>query len=146
MLSLDTNILVYAADATAGLKHAAAKMVLDKAAPAGAALTEQSLFEFFHACTRKGKLTASEAQLVVGQLLQDFTMMLPHGTIVNDALAVQLRYHLNIWDARLVAVCSAHGCDHLLSEDLQDGAQYGGVRIVNPFNPPNAGLIGRLLS
>ena len=67
-------------------------------------------------------------------------------TIVEDALALQARHLLSIWDARLLAVCNAHGCDHLLSEDLRDRAQYGAVTVVNPFNPSNAGLIGQLLS
>jgi predicted nucleic acid-binding protein len=48
------------------------------------------------------------------------------------------------WRCKL-ATCAAHGCDYLLSEDLQDGAQYGGVTVINPFNAANAPLIGQLL-
>jgi hypothetical protein len=28
---------------------------------------------------------------------------------------------------------------------MQDGGQYGGVRVINPFNPSNAGTIAQLL-
>ena len=91
-------------------------------------------------------MTASEALLVVRKLAQVFATMLPHGTIIDDALHLQSAYRLGIWDARLLAICAAHGCDHLLSEDMQDGAHYDGVTVVNPFNPANASLVGRLLS
>jgi predicted nucleic acid-binding protein len=104
------------------------------------------LFEFFHACTRKGKMTAAEAETVVWSFTQDFVLMLPHSAVVDDALALRSRYQINIWDARIVAVCAAHGCTHLLSEDLQDGARYGSVTVVNPFNVANAAIIGSLLS
>ena len=29
----------------------------------------------------------------------------------------------------------AMGCTHVLSEDLSDGQDYGGVRVTNPFQP-----------
>lgn len=146
MLSLDTNILVYAADKTAGARYLAARRIVDRAAPTGAILTEQSLFEFFHVCTRKGKMSAPEAELLIRRFAQDFALALPQPSVLDDALKFQSRYRLSIWDARLLAVCAAHGCDHLLSEDLQDGARYGGVAVVNPFKPANAALIGQLLA
>jgi predicted nucleic acid-binding protein len=51
-----------------------------------------------------------------------------------------------VFDARLLAVCNAHGCTHLLSEDLQDGARYGGVTVVDPFHPANAAAVESLFS
>lgn len=146
MFSLDTNVLVYAADRTAGARHHAARRIVDRAAPSGAVLTEQSLFEFFHAGTRKAKMSVSDAETVVRKFARDFLLVLPHPTVVEDTLALRSRYQLGIWDARLLAVCAAHGCSHLLSEDLQDGASYGSVTVVDPFNAANAVLIGSLLS
>jgi predicted nucleic acid-binding protein len=146
MLSLDTNVLVYAVDKAAGTRHVHARQIVDRAAPSGAVLTEQSLFEFFHVATRKGKMSASDAETVVRKFARDFALMLPHPSIVADVLALQSRHRLGIWDARLLAVCAAHGCTHLLTEDLQDGAAYGTVTVVNPFNAANARLIGQLLS
>ena len=75
-----------------------------------------------------------------------FPLLVPHIGIIGDVLTLLDRYRLGTWDARLLAVCAARGCTHLLSEDLQDGAAYGTVTVVNPFNPANAGLIGQLLS
>jgi predicted nucleic acid-binding protein len=146
VLSLDTNVLVYAVDATAGPRHAVAKQLIDDVAAANCALTEQSLFEFFHAATRKAGLTAGDAALVVRRLAKDFPVLFPPWTIVGDALALQAAYELSIWDSRLLATCAAHGCNHLLSEDLQDGAQYGTVAVVNPFRAANAALLRRALA
>lgn len=123
-----------------------AKEIMDAANHKNAALTEQAIFEFFHAATRKGKMSESDATTVVHDLVGNFPVLLSHPGIVEASLMLQARYRLGIWDARLLAVCNAHGCSHLLSEDLQDGAQHGVVKIVNPFNAANVPLIGQLLS
>jgi predicted nucleic acid-binding protein len=146
VISLDTNILVYAVDLDAGERHAQARQIVQRASNAHGGLTEQSLFEFFHVSTRKSKTTYPDAAMTMRDLLQSFTLLLPPQTIVEDTLALRDRYSLGVWDSRLLAVCNAHGCDHLLSEDLQDRAQYGRVTVVNPFNPANANLIRQLLS
>jgi predicted nucleic acid-binding protein len=146
MISLDANILFYAADYTAGPRHHAAKQIVNDAMAISAALSEQVLFEFFHASTRKHKITAVDAGAVVRTLLQNFALVLPHDSVVEDAFALMAQYNLSIWDACLLAVCDAHGCSHLLSEDMQDGAVYGGVTVINPFNPANAAMLGLLLN
>jgi predicted nucleic acid-binding protein len=146
VISLDANVLIYAIDVDANSRHARAKDVMNAANRHNTALTEQAIFEFFHASTRKGKLSSEDATIVSRGLTRNFSVLLSHSAIVDDAFVLQSHYRLSIWDARLLAVCAAHGCDHLLSEDLQDGAHYGGVTAINPFNPANARLIGRLLS
>jgi len=146
VISLDANILIYSADMDAGSRYVTAKEIMVAANRGNTALTEQSLFEFFHASTRKGKMSTSDAASVVRELTQNFSLLLPYPTVINDTFALIARHNLSIWDARMLAVCAAYGCDHLLSEDMQDGAQYGGVTVVNPFNAANAPLIGQLLS
>jgi predicted nucleic acid-binding protein len=34
---------------------------------------------------------------------------------------------------RLIEACRAMGCPDVLSEDLNDGQDYAGVRVTNPF-------------
>jgi predicted nucleic acid-binding protein len=36
-------------------------------------------------------------------------------------------------DAAILEAARAAGCDVVLSEDLSDGQDYGGVRVENPF-------------
>jgi predicted nucleic acid-binding protein len=146
MLSFDTNVLVYATDNSAGVRHGAAHRLISSAAGKNACLTEQSLVEFLHVTTRKGRLSFGDAARAIRGYLTYFTLLVPHEGVVEDVLTLRDRYHLRTWDARLLAVCAARGCTHLFSEDLQDGAVYETVAVVNPFNPANAGLIGHLLS
>jgi len=146
VISLDANVLIYSADIDAGSRYVAAKEIMVAANRGNTALTEQSLFEFFHASTRKGKMSAQDATSVVRELARNFSLLLPYPTVIEDTFALIGRHHLSIWDARMLAVCAAYGCDHLLSEDLQDGAQYGGVTVVNPFDVKNTPLVDRLLA
>ena len=37
------------------------------------------------------------------------------------------------YDALIVAAAEASGCDEILTEDLNDGQVYCGVKAVNPF-------------
>ena len=145
MLSFDTNILVYAADRTAGGRHVACARLLTPATSASAALSEQSVFEFLHVSTRKSKQPLSDAAQMVRVWLKNFQLMHGPTTIVEDTLALMSSHRLQLWDARMLVVCAANGCDVLLSEDMTDGAQYGHVLVLNPFNAANAGKLTNLL-
>jgi predicted nucleic acid-binding protein len=59
---------------------------------------------------------------------QDLTL-----AVLDDALDVKARFQLSYWDAAIIAAARASGCTEVLSEDLNDGQDYGGVRVVNPF-------------
>jgi len=72
-------------------------------------------------------------------------LLLPHATIVEDVLSLLARHRMSAWDARLIAVCAANGCEVLFSEDLQDNTVYSGVHVLNPFNRTNAQKIAELL-
>jgi len=146
VFSLDTNILVYAADKNAGARHTKARDLVDAASGANAALTEQSIMEFVNAVTRKVKLPLSDALPYVREFRTNFRLLLPTQTIVEDALTLLSRYRISIFDARIIAICAAHGCGHLLSEDLQDGMRYGRVTVVNPFVAANTDLVVGLLT
>jgi predicted nucleic acid-binding protein len=50
---------------------------------------------------------------------------------VRDAAVGRASY----WDALLVATAREAGCSVMLTEDLADGANFGGVHIHNPFSP-----------
>ena len=43
------------------------------------------------------------------------------------------RSRLSCWDAAVIEAARALGCGTVLSEDLSDGRDYGGVRVENPF-------------
>ena len=62
--TLDTNILFYAADTDAGIKHARAVTLIGQAAKANCVLTVQALGEFYHSVTRKRVAESARATLL----------------------------------------------------------------------------------
>jgi len=145
LISLDSNILVYASDRNAGARHKIAREIIDNALPVNLVLTEQSVIEFLNVAGRKMKLQAAQAALIAHGLTNTFPLIFPPITIVDDVITLRLHHNLSVWDARLLATCAAHGCGHLLSEDMQDGATYAGVAVLNPFNASNAPAVAHLL-
>jgi len=59
---------------------------------------------------------------------QDITLAL-----LEDALSIKSRYQLSYWDSAIIAAARALDCTEVLSEDMNDGQEYGGVKVVNPF-------------
>jgi predicted nucleic acid-binding protein len=49
------------------------------------------------------------------------------------ALELAIDGRLAWWDALLLATAERHGCNIVLSENMQDGARFGGITILNPF-------------
>jgi hypothetical protein len=52
---------------------------------------------------------------------------------VAKAVDRSQEWGISYWDALILTSAIAAGCDRLLSEDLADGASYGGVCVENPF-------------
>jgi predicted nucleic acid-binding protein len=53
--------------------------------------------------------------------------------LFKTGLAIQKRWRLSLWDAMILSAAQASGARELLSEDLNHGQDYGGVRVMNPF-------------
>lgn len=43
------------------------------------------------------------------------------------------RFGISYWDATIVEAARVAGCNRILSEDLNDGQDYNGIRVENPF-------------
>lgn len=53
--------------------------------------------------------------------------------LVLDALALRHRYYLTHWDAAILCAAQRLGAGTVVSEDMEHGRDYGGVRVMNPF-------------
>jgi len=53
--------------------------------------------------------------------------------LLERGRSVGSRYGLSWWASLVVAAAQTQGCSLLLTEDLQDGAVYGGVSVRSPF-------------
>ncbi|HVT59020.1 MAG TPA: PIN domain-containing protein [Thermoanaerobaculia bacterium] len=133
-LSLDSNILFYAVDADAGDRQQRAREIVRRAALSyDCFLSLQTLCEFFHSTTRKGKLTAAQA----AAHLEDWQTLFPVVAATPGSLRLAVRaveqHSLSFWDAMQWAVAKQSGATLLLSEDLQHDRELEGVRFRNPF-------------
>ena len=54
-------------------------------------------------------------------------------SIVVRAMAASQRWQISYWDAAIIESARAAGSVTVLSEDLHDGQNFDGVRVVNPF-------------
>lgn len=131
--TLDTNVLVYAADRLAGRKHELALELVDRAVSRDCVLTLQSLAEFHHAVTRKGVVPVREAADQVRDWMALYPVAVADDSTLGSALQISTARKLGIWDAMIVATAAAAGCAVVVSEDMQDGQRLGGVRLCNPF-------------
>lgn len=53
--------------------------------------------------------------------------------LITGAVDLHLLHSLSVYDALILQAAVVSGCQRVLSEDMQHGASFGGVRIENPF-------------
>lgn len=130
---LDTNILLYGYDLDAPEKRSIAQTLIEQAwlQLGRTAISVQVLQEFHVNFVRKGHSTEEASALIA-----DFS----HWPVIDNTLAVfrlglslQPRWQLSLWDAMILAAAQTSGARELISEDLNHGQTYGGVRVINPF-------------
>ena len=132
---VDTNILIYAHDISAGFKHRIAKDLLVELWENGqGCLSIQILQEFFVTVTRKvsNPLEVPLAKKVITSL-SHWTLHEPRKDDVLIAIDLHQRYLVSFWDAMVINSAQQLECNILWSEDLNPGQSYGNIRIVNPF-------------
>jgi predicted nucleic acid-binding protein len=143
--TVDSNILVYAVDTGADARHDMAGDLMARAAGGDCVLTVQSLAEFFHATTRKGKLSVAKAESFIERWRAVFPVHAANEDTLVDAIRAVRQASLSFWDAMLWGTAKQASCSLLLSEDMHDGQVIGGVRIINPFTRKNAILLDAVL-
>ena len=132
---VDSNVIVYARDASDVVKQErAARWLAYLWRERVGRISTQVLSEYYVAVTRKLEpgLPAQEAWDDV-QALLTWRPYPIDAAVLARGREVELRYRLSWWDSLIVAAAQLQGCAVLLSEDMQDGAVYGGVTIRSPF-------------
>lgn len=139
---VDTNVLVYRHDPRFPAKQNRATEILRRGiADNSLRVPHQAIVEFVAVMTRplgndRPLLTRDEAVRESEELLHQYDVLYPNEQIVRTALRGMAAYQLSWFDAHLWAYAEHYGLDELLSEDFQDGRQYGTVRVTNPFAVP----------
>lgn len=131
---LDTNVLVYAA-ASDPAETGKRKTALTLIEREEFALSAQVLQEFYVTVTRELErpLTSDQAMEWIEQF-EAFPCMPVDAALVKIAAEISERYRISYWDGAVITAARRAGARKLFSEDLNDGQEYDGVRVVNPFS------------
>jgi predicted nucleic acid-binding protein len=94
----------------------------------------QVLQKFYAVAVTKQRLRMShEEALAVLNSLAAFPVWPVTRDLVLEAISAKQRFDVSYWDAAILVAAKQLGCRTVYSEDLNDGQEYDGVRVVNPF-------------
>ncbi len=132
---VDTNILVYAHDLSAGNRHARASAIIESLWEEEAGVISiQVLQEFYVTVTHKIKSPLKPAE--TREIIQNY---LSWPVQVNDpettirASEIGEKNNLSFWDALIIAAAIRLQAEKIITEDLNHGQIIEGILVENPF-------------
>jgi predicted nucleic acid-binding protein len=143
---VDTNVLVYAHDRSAGQKRETAGDLLERLWDSRlGCVSLQVLQEFYVTVTGRTRrlLAPVEAARRIAWYAA-WTLHEPGRSDLLSAIALHVSLTISFWDAMILQSARRLGCGILWTEDLTHGQNYAGVIARNPFResdgpsrPPN---------
>lgn len=143
-VALDSNILIYAELEPDSEKGKRAADVILGAARDGV-ISAQVLGEFLRFVQRR--VPTSFEGAVRQALLYQTVFLTPPTTdaVINTACDLARAHRLPLWDCVVCVASAQAGAKVLLTEDMQDGRNVDGLRLINPFAAANTKAIDDLL-
>jgi predicted nucleic acid-binding protein len=132
---VDTNILMYAHDPSAGEKHERARELVEEMWRDRTGVVSTQVLQVLSVNLRKKvrrPLDAKATRDIVADYLT-WQVIVNGGESILEAIDLELRYQISFWDALVVHAAQMSSAEVLYSEDLSDGQRYGSVRVINPF-------------
>lgn len=131
----DTNVLLYAISRDPR-EAPKAKRANELLAAGDLGVSVQVLQEFYVQATRASREDAITHEQATGLVeawrrfpVQDLTV-----DMMAAAFETRRRFGISYWDAAIIEAGRTLGCTVILSEDLDPGTDYDGVRVQNPFD------------
>ena|SRR5579863_478531 len=135
---VDTNILIYAHDRSAGLRYERARDLIESLWTSGqGVLSTQVLQELCINLRRKiaRPLPVEEVRRLIEDYLS-WEIVVNTPASVLQALEIEVRYRTSFWDALVLQAAESAGASVVYSEDLAAGQRYGAIRVINPLRSP----------
>jgi predicted nucleic acid-binding protein len=132
---VDTNVLMYAHDRSAGEKHECAKALVERLWETRSGIVSTQVLQELAVNLRRKARTPLDAK-ATREIVSDYLtwqVVVNGGDSILEALDLETRYQVSFWDALVIQAANACDADVLYSEDLSDGQRYGTVRVKNPF-------------
>ena len=132
---VDTNILLYAHDRSAGLKYERARKLIEHLWMTGEGVVSTQVLQELCVNLRR-KVSRPLPWEEVRRLVEDYLAweVIPNDpTSVVEALDIEKRFKIWYWDALVIHAAWRAGAAVLYSEDLAEGQRYESLRVVNPL-------------
>jgi predicted nucleic acid-binding protein len=146
LVSLDTNVLVYANRVNDVDRQIKALEILERLPAPRIRIAAQALGELFNVLTLKTKMPRVQAADRVVRLHGAYSILETNPAAIETAVNLATDHAFSIWDAIILSVSASAGCRLLLSEDMQHGFEWRGVTVINPFLPQPHPLLLRALA
>jgi len=133
---LDTNVLVYSFDSDQSAKQGRAREIIAGALRDGSAIISyQVVQEFINVALHRfaSPFSVKDCSDYLTGVLEPLCQVYPDIQLYRKALEVYGATGFSFYNALIVAAAIQGGCSILLTEDIQEGRDFEGVRIVNPF-------------
>jgi predicted nucleic acid-binding protein len=132
---VDTNVLVYVYDLSAGVKCSRAQELTSELWDLRkGVVSTQVLQELYIALRRRLKIPVSiaDASGIVRDYFEWEVVINGRDSIIRAA-ELEARYKISFWDGLILQAAERAGADLMYSEDLSHGQIYGSVKVLNPF-------------
>lgn len=130
---IDTNILIYADACDEGQKQEKAiEIIRENLLANSGVISTQVLKEFANVALKKLGLSP---EIVKQRIVfySNFEVIEISPQIITEAIDLSANRKVSFYDALIIVSAQTASCESLLSEDLQAGAVFCAVRVVNPF-------------
>lgn len=142
-VALDSNVLVYAEINQDSDKGKRAIALIKRCA--GGVVPAQALGELLRVTQRKAPALFPSMDRAIDAYRAAFRVPPTTDSVIAVAAELSRERKLQISDCVICVAAAQAGATVLFSEDMQDGADIRGLKIVNPFDAKNDALVEKLL-
>lgn len=138
---VDSNVLIYTKDRANPSKRAAAESWLEQLSHRGAIVVSRQTLREYYRVASSAKVGAPREKLQSDIRALHAWLPLDGGwDHLEDAWTIEQQFKLGFYDSLLLASARAAGCAYFLTEDLHDGLDVLGTRVIH-FMRVDAGAI-----
>ena len=133
---IDTNNFIYSFDDRQPSKKERATVLIQEALRTGMGIiSTQVIQEFLNVATQKFAipLKIEDGRAYLRLVMNPLCHIYPNLSLYESCLDIQAETKYSFYDSLILAAAVQGGCDILYSEDLHDGQEVRGVKIVNPY-------------
>ena len=131
--ALDSNVMIYAEGSNNDWRSTRALQLLYLIPARDIVLPVHAVGETARWLVGRGGLSQAIGMDRASAWIQKYPIQETTRVVMDGAFALVKRHKLQFWDALILSSAHVGGAAVLLSEDLQDGFKWNGVKVMNPF-------------